>query len=135
MKQPNTTIPFVSKTLKLKGKMCATLLYSFCFKQLLLDKQQLSTHLLTHSYSTNGRPSHFVSDSQQFRLKLRPGRPEVQFPEWPWDFNLQKISRLPLGPSQPPIQWTSGIKELAGEFENSPTSSAEVKNEWSYTSP
>jgi len=30
---------------------------------------------------------------------------------------------------------TTGIKQLAGELENSPTSSAEVKNEWSYTPP
>jgi len=43
------------------------------------------------------------------------------------------MSRLPFGPSQPLISWIPGIKQLAGEFENSPISSAEVKNEWSYT--
>ena len=114
--------------------MCATLLLSFCFKQTLLHKQLLSTHLLTHSYSTNGRPSCFVSDSQQFRLKIRPGNMRSNSHNGQEISNYKKIQNAS-GPSQPTIQWTSRIKEPAGEYENSSTSSAEFKNEWSSTSP
>jgi hypothetical protein len=46
---------------------------------------------------------------------------------------------MALGPSQPPIQrvpgaHTLGVKRPGREADNSPQSSAEVKNEWSYTS-
>jgi hypothetical protein len=49
------------------------------------------------------------------------------------------VSRLALGPTQPPIQWVPGtvslgVKPPRREANHSPPSSTEVKNEWSYTS-
>jgi hypothetical protein len=49
------------------------------------------------------------------------------------------MSRTALGPTQPPIQWVPGalplgVKRPGREVDHSPPSSAEVKNEWSYTS-
>jgi hypothetical protein len=49
------------------------------------------------------------------------------------------VSRLALGPTQPPIQRVTGalslgVKRPGREADNSPPSSAEVKNGWSYTS-
>jgi hypothetical protein len=46
---------------------------------------------------------------------------------------------FPTGSTQPPIQWISkvlppGIKRPRPEADNSPPSSVEVKNTWSYTS-
>jgi hypothetical protein len=43
-----------------------------------------------------------------------------------------------MGPTQPPIQWVPGTLSLGvqrpeREADHSPTSSAEVKNVWSYT--
>jgi hypothetical protein len=48
-------------------------------------------------------------------------------------------SRTVLGPTQPPIQWAPGalslgVKLPGREADHSPSSSAEVKNAWSYTS-
>jgi hypothetical protein len=48
-------------------------------------------------------------------------------------------SRPALGPTQPPIQWAPGgltpaVKRPGREVDQSPPSSAEVKNSWSYTS-
>jgi hypothetical protein len=48
-------------------------------------------------------------------------------------------SRPALGPTQPPIQWVAKVlslevKWLGHEADNSPPSSAEVKNVWNYTS-
>jgi len=44
-----------------------------------------------------------------------------------------------VGPSQPPVQWVPGtlslgVKRPGREAENSPPSSADVKNSWNYTS-
>jgi hypothetical protein len=61
-----------------------------------------------------------------------PGRSE--------DFFLfTAVSRQALGPTQPPINWvpgalSSGIKRPGREADHSPLTSAEAKNEWSYTS-
>jgi hypothetical protein len=54
-------------------------------------------------------------------------------------FLLANISRPVLGLTQPPIQWvlgavSPGVKQQEREADHSPTSSAEVKNSWSYTS-
>jgi len=53
---------------------------------------------------------------------------------------LQK-SRLSLGHTQPPSQWVIGggeflwgLQHLGGEADGSFASSAQVKNDWSYTS-
>jgi len=42
------------------------------------------------------------------------------------------MSRMPLGPTQPPIQWvcsSTGVKWQGIEVDHSPPTSAEVKNE------
>jgi len=49
-----------------------------------------------------------------------------------------KTSRQALGPSQPPIQWLLGYFSLGEKWpgcegDHSPSSSVEVKSEWSYT--
>ena len=47
-----------------------------------------------------------------------------------------KLARLVLGPTHFPIQWvmgTTGMKLLGHDADRSPPTSAEVKNEWSYT--
>jgi hypothetical protein len=54
-------------------------------------------------------------------------------------FLVARASRLALGPTQPPIQWVPGARSLGvkrpgREADQSPPSSAEDKNSWSYTS-
>jgi hypothetical protein len=54
-------------------------------------------------------------------------------------FLFTPASRLALGPTQPPIQWVSGVLSLGvkrpgPEADHSPPSDAKVKNVWSYTS-
>jgi hypothetical protein len=54
-------------------------------------------------------------------------------------FLFTTASRTALGPTQPPIQWVPGaialgVKRLGREDDQSPSSSAEVKNVWSCTS-
>jgi len=54
-------------------------------------------------------------------------------------FLLSTASRPALGPTQPPTQWVAGalspeVKWPGREADNSPPSSAEVKNAWRYTS-
>jgi hypothetical protein len=39
-----------------------------------------------------------------------------------------------LGPTQPPIQWVPGVERSGREADHSPTTSAEVRNTWIYTS-
>jgi hypothetical protein len=56
---------------------------------------------------------------------------EVQFPAWARFFSTAFIPAL--GPTQPPIQWvlralSPGVKRQGREADQSPTSSAEVKN-------
>jgi hypothetical protein len=58
---------------------------------------------------------------------------------WLGIFLFTTASRTALGPTQPPIQWVPGVLSLGvkrpwREADHSPTSSAEVKNEWSCTS-
>jgi hypothetical protein len=48
------------------------------------------------------------------------------------------VSRTALGPTQPPLQCVMGalslrMRQLGCEADHSPPSSAEVKNDWSYT--
>jgi hypothetical protein len=54
-------------------------------------------------------------------------------------FLLATASRPALRPTQPPIQWESGaltsrVNRSGRETDHSPPSSAEVNNEWCYTS-
>jgi hypothetical protein len=54
-------------------------------------------------------------------------------------FLFTAMFRLALGLTQAPIQWVAGalslgVKQLGHEADHSPPSSAEVKNEWCYTS-
>jgi hypothetical protein len=54
-------------------------------------------------------------------------------------FPFTTVSRMALGPTQPPIQWVPGTLSLGAkrpgrEADHSPPSSAEVKNASSYTS-
>jgi hypothetical protein len=54
-------------------------------------------------------------------------------------FLLTTASRPALGPTQPPVQWVQealslGVKRPGHEADHIPSSSAEVKNTWSYTS-
>jgi hypothetical protein len=53
-------------------------------------------------------------------------------------FLFTAASGTALGPTQPPIQWVSGVLSLGvkgpgRESDHSPLSSAEVKNAWRYT--
>jgi hypothetical protein len=49
-------------------------------------------------------------------------------------FVFSKTSRPAVGPTQPPFQRVPGVTRPGHEVNHSPPSSAEVKNEWSYTS-
>jgi hypothetical protein len=54
-------------------------------------------------------------------------------------FLFTTASRMALGPTQPPIQWVPEavsleVKRPGRETDHSPTSRAEIKNAWSYTS-
>jgi hypothetical protein len=54
-------------------------------------------------------------------------------------FFFATVSRMALGPTQPPTQWVPetlflGAKRPGREADHSSGSSAEVKNAWSYTS-
>jgi hypothetical protein len=54
-------------------------------------------------------------------------------------FLFTTVSRMALGPTQPPIQWvlgdlSLGVKQPVHEADHSPPSSAKVKNVWSYNS-
>jgi hypothetical protein len=56
-----------------------------------------------------------------------------------WEFFSSSESRQALGPTQPPIQWVTGVSPLGvkrpgRETDHSPPSSAEVNNSWSCTS-
>jgi hypothetical protein len=63
----------------------------------------------------------------------------VRVPAGAGNFSLHHRVQTGWGPTQPPVQWVPGAvplgKKLPGrEADNSPQSSVEVKNEWSYTS-
>jgi hypothetical protein len=73
-------------------------------------------------------------------ITLRAGRPG--FDSWlamMGIFLFSTASRPALGVTQPPIEWIPGIlppavKRPGLEADNSPPSSVEIKNTWSYTS-
>jgi hypothetical protein len=63
----------------------------------------------------------------------------VRFPVGARNFSLHHCVQNCSGAHQPPIQWVPGalplgVKRPGRETDHSPPSSAEVKNEWSYTS-
>jgi hypothetical protein len=49
------------------------------------------------------------------------------------NFHFSMLSRTVLGPTQPPIQWVSGVKRLELEADHSPPTSAAVKEMCIYT--
>jgi hypothetical protein len=64
----------------------------------------------------------------------------VRVPVGAGNFSLQRV-QTGSGFHPPPIQWVpgalslgGGVKRLGREADHSPPSSAEVKNEWNYTS-
>jgi hypothetical protein len=70
---------------------------------------------------------------------LRDGRPGFNFRRELRIFLFATASRPALGPTTSPIQWvlgalSLGVKQPRREADNSPPSSAKVKNAWSYTS-
>jgi hypothetical protein len=76
--------------------------------------------------------------SQWYSAGLRAGRSGVRIPAGAGNFLFTTMSTSALGPSQPPIQWVPRVislevKRLGCEADQSPPSSAEVKNPWSYT--
>jgi hypothetical protein len=74
--------------------------------------------------------------SVSIATRLRDGRPRFNYRQGQWWYFLLIVtaSRPALEPTQPLIQWVPGIKRPGCEADNSPPSSAEVKNAWSYTS-
>jgi hypothetical protein len=46
-------------------------------------------------------------------------------------FLFTTLSRPAMGPTQPPIQWITGVKRPECEVDHSPSSTTEVKNAWS----
>jgi hypothetical protein len=90
--------------------------------------------------STKFEDPHYVIKSHDssagialgYRLDNRGSR--VQFPAGAGIFLFTTMSRMALGPTQPPIQWVPGalslgVKRLEREADHSPPSSAKVK-EW-----
>jgi len=65
---------------------------------------------------------------------LLTGQSGVQIPSGQEIYLFSEMSRLTLGPAQPPIKWVTGFlpwgKQLGCDV-YSPPSSIEVKNEWS----
>jgi hypothetical protein len=73
-----------------------------------------------------------VGTALGYRLDERGSR--VRFPSGAGNFHLTTASRIALGPTQPPIQWVSGVislgvKRSGREADHSHPSSAEAK-EW-----
>jgi hypothetical protein len=67
---------------------------------------------------------------------LWAGQPEFNSWQGMGFLLLTTMSRLALGPTQPPIQWvpgalSMGVKQPGHKADHSPLSSAEVKNVWS----
>jgi hypothetical protein len=65
---------------------------------------------------------------------------ELEFNSWQSEeiFLFSTMSRLALGPTQPPSQWvlgplSKGAKWLGHEADHSSPSNADVNNEWRYT--
>jgi hypothetical protein len=77
--------------------------------------------------------------AQSYSARLRAGWSGVQIPEQLGISFFTTTARPALRPTQPPLQWVPGALSPEGrrpgrETDHSPPSSAEVKNEWSYTS-
>jgi hypothetical protein len=77
--------------------------------------------------------------------RVEPNRTESNRTDYIWEkrglriFLLTAASRKALGPIQPPIQWVPGalslgVKRPGRETDHSLSSTAEVKNAWSYNS-
>jgi len=64
---------------------------------------------------------------------LRAGWSGVRISAVARGFSLTKTSRWALGPTKLPIQCARGYFLGGGDVDHSPSSNAEVRNEWSYT--
>jgi hypothetical protein len=78
--------------------------------------------------------SHDSSVSIALGYRLDDQGSRVRFPEGSGNSSLHPVSRMVLGPTQPPIQWVPGdlslgVKRLRREADHSPPSRAKVK-EW-----
>lgn len=60
-------------------------------------------------------------------------RSGVQFPAQSRKFHFSKTSWPALAPTQPSIQWVPKVRRPGREINHSPSSRAEVSNEWNYT--
>jgi hypothetical protein len=70
---------------------------------------------------------------------LRAGRPDFNSRQRKGIFLFATASTSAQGPTQPPIHWvpealSPGVKRPGREADNSPLSSADVKNAWGYDS-
>jgi hypothetical protein len=65
----------------------------------------------------------------------KAGRSGVRFPGGTRDVMFSTTHRPAPGTIQPHIKWVPGVNRLGRGTDDSPPSSAEVRNEWSYTSP
>jgi hypothetical protein len=73
-------------------------------------------------------------DVASIATRLLVGQSTVQACESQETLFSSRTTRPALGPTQPPFQWIMGVKWSELEVNQSPPSSAEVKNESSYTS-
>jgi hypothetical protein len=94
-----------------------------------LDRYKQKLNLLSHTSS--------VVIALGYGLDDRDSR--VRVPAGAGNFSLNHRVQNGSGPTQPPIQWVPGalslgLKRPGRESDHSPPFSAEVKNEWSYTS-
>jgi hypothetical protein len=77
---------------------------------------------------------------QLYFVHVSAGRPGFDSRQGHRIYLFATVSRLALGPTQPPIHWvpgaiSAGVKWPVPEANHVSPSSVEVKNAWSYTSP
>ena len=109
-----------------------------CMKVYVIDTH-ITSKLTSVKFTST---SYIVLHSRQRVVRLmstlRAGRFGVQIPVWTGAFVFSKTSRRALRTPSLPFNgyWgsTTGIRRLGYDVKRSPSSRAEVKNGWSYTS-